>query len=293
MPWRRAAIDGVELVPATEEISNADEPVAAVRSRPDASVVMAARDVAEGRSDAIASAGSTGATMTAALFALRRMQGVRRPALAVQLVVPGESGPPTLLLDVGANAEARAVDLVQFAFLGAAFSKAVLGVAEPRVALLSVGEEAKKGSNEVIEAHARLGAASGPGIDFQGNLEGRDLLGGQGRRDRHRRVHRQRRPEDDRGNGGGGRRRGPRRRPLRHPGGRRRAPAAPCARRAAPPDGPRRDGRGDPPGVARRWRWSVTAAPAPTGSQMRSVWPPARSRSGPWSGRPICSRSQG
>ncbi len=175
-PVRR--LDGVELVPATEEISNADEPVTAVRSRPDASVVMAARDVAEGRSDAIASAGSTGATMTAALFALRRMQGVRRPALAVQLVVPGESGPPTLLLDVGANAEARAVDLVQFAFLGAAFSKAVLGVAEPRVALLSVGEEAKKGSNEVIEAHARLTAASGPEIDFQGNLEGRDLLAG-------------------------------------------------------------------------------------------------------------------
>jgi glycerol-3-phosphate acyltransferase PlsX len=171
-------VDGVELVAAGSEITNADEPVAAVRSRPDASVVMAARDVAEGRSDAITSAGSTGATMTAALFALRRMQGVRRPALAVQLVVPGEAGPPTLLLDVGANAEARAVDLVQFALLGAAFSKAVLGVAEPRVALLSVGEEAGKGSNDVIEAHARLAAASGPEIDFQGNVEGRDLLAG-------------------------------------------------------------------------------------------------------------------
>ncbi len=169
-------VDGVELVAARNEITNADEPVAAVRSRPDASVVLAARDVAEGRSDAIVSAGSTGATMTAALFALRRMQGVRRPALAVQLLVPGRSGPPTLLLDVGANAEARAVDLVQFAFLGAAFSKAVLGVADPRVALLSVGEEAKKGRDEVIEAHARLAAAGG--IDFEGNLEGRDLLAG-------------------------------------------------------------------------------------------------------------------
>ncbi len=171
-------VDGVELVSAPGEITNSDEPVAAVRSRPDASVVMAARDVAEARSDAVASAGSTGATMTAALFALRRMQGVRRPALAVQLVVPGEAGPPTLLLDVGANAEARAVDLVQFAFLGAAFSKAVLGVAEPRVALLSVGEEPTKGSGEVIEAHARLGAASGRAIRFQGNIEGRDVLAG-------------------------------------------------------------------------------------------------------------------
>ncbi|MGH2926092.1 MAG: phosphate acyltransferase PlsX [Solirubrobacterales bacterium] len=177
-------VGGVEIVAAAQEITNHDEPVSAVRSRPEASVVMAARDVAEGGSDALASAGSTGATMTAALFALRRTRGVRRPALAVQLVVPGGSGPPTLLLDVGANAEARAVDLVQFAYLGAAFSKAVLGVADPRVALLSVGEESKKGSREVIEAHERLAAAgggggesgSGPGIDFRGNLEGRDLL---------------------------------------------------------------------------------------------------------------------
>jgi phosphate acyltransferase len=169
-------IDGAELVPAALEITNDDEPVAAVRSRPEASVVMAARDVAEGRSGAMASAGPTGATMTAALFALRRMQGVRRPALALQLAVPGRDEAPTLLLDVGANTEARAVDLVQFAYLGAAFSEAVLGIARPRVVLLSVGEEEKKGSVEVVEAHARLSAA--PGIDFRGNVEGRDVLGG-------------------------------------------------------------------------------------------------------------------
>jgi glycerol-3-phosphate acyltransferase PlsX len=179
-------VAGTELVPAPDQITNNDEPVAAVRARSEASVVMAARDVAEGRSDALASAGPTGATMTAALFALRRMQGVRRPALALQLAVPGRNAPPTLLLDVGANTEARAGDLVQFAFLGAAFSKAVLGVAEPRVALLSVGEEGAKGTSEVIDAHRRLaestgGPAEGPGIDFRGNLEGRDLL--QGRAD--------------------------------------------------------------------------------------------------------------
>jgi glycerol-3-phosphate acyltransferase PlsX len=169
-------IDGAELVPAVEEITNAEEPVAAVRSRPGASVVLAARDVAEGRSQAMASAGSTGATMTAALFALRRMHGVRRPALALQLLVPGRPGPPALVLDVGANADARAHDLVQFAYLGAAFSEAVLGVAQPRVALLSVGEEATKGSAEVVEAHARLARAEG--LDFRGNLEGQDLLAG-------------------------------------------------------------------------------------------------------------------
>jgi phosphate acyltransferase len=103
------------------------------------------------------------------------MQGVRRPALALQLVVPGRDRPPTLLLDVGANAEVRAGDLVQFAYLGAAFSAAVLGVARPRVALLSVGEEPTKGTRNLIDAHSALTAADG--IDFRGNVEGRDLLG--------------------------------------------------------------------------------------------------------------------
>ncbi len=169
-------IDGAELVPAAEEITNADEPVAAVRSRPHASVVLAAKDVAEGRSQAMASAGSTGATMTAALFAMRRLHGVRRPALAVQLLVPGRPDPPALLLDVGANSDARTNDLVQFAYLGAAFSEAVLGVAGPRVALLSVGEEPNKGSAEVVDAHARLAGAQG--LDFRGNLEGGGLFAG-------------------------------------------------------------------------------------------------------------------
>jgi phosphate acyltransferase len=141
-----------------------------------ASIVLAAADVAGGRSQALASAGPTGATMTAALFALRRMHGVRRPALAVQLAVPGREGAPTLLLDCGANAEVRASDLVQFAFLGAAFSEAVLGVERPRVALLSVGEEDGKGTADVIEAHGELAAADA--IDFRGNVEGRDLLAG-------------------------------------------------------------------------------------------------------------------
>ena len=169
------SVAGVELVPAGDEIGNDDEPVAAVRGKPDSSVVLAAADVAAGRSDALASAGPTGATMTAALFALRRQHGVRRPALTVQLAVPGRDGPPSLLLDVGANAEVRAGDLVQFAYLGAAFSQAVLGVERPRVALLSVGEEAKKGTQDVVDAHAALATAGG--IDFRGNLEGRDLLG--------------------------------------------------------------------------------------------------------------------
>jgi glycerol-3-phosphate acyltransferase PlsX len=165
--------EGVKVVPAFESIGNEDDAVPAVRARRDASVVLAARDVAEGNADALVSHGSTGATMAAATFGLRRMRGVQRPALAVRLPVPGK---PVLFLDVGANVDVRAQHLVQFAFLGAAFSEAVLGVAAPRVGLLSVGEEAGKGRQEVVDANAILAAASG--IDFVGNVEGRDLPGG-------------------------------------------------------------------------------------------------------------------
>jgi glycerol-3-phosphate acyltransferase PlsX len=166
-------VDGVEVVPTDAWIGNDEEPVAAVRGKVDASVVRAVADVAAGRADAIVSPGSTGATMAAATFGLRRLQGVKRPALAVQLPVPGKR---VLFLDVGANVEVRAQHLVQFAFLGAAFSEAVLGVERPRVGLLSVGEEAGKGREEVAEAHAALAAAAG--IEFAGNVEGRDLPAG-------------------------------------------------------------------------------------------------------------------
>ncbi|HUC08588.1 MAG TPA: phosphate acyltransferase PlsX [Solirubrobacterales bacterium] len=164
---------GIEVVPTSEWIGNGEDPVAAVRAKKGASVVRAAADVAEGRSAAMVSPGSTGATMAAATFGLRRLKGVQRPALAVQLPVPGK---PVLFLDVGANVEVRAQHLVQFAFLGAAFSEAVLGVTRPRVGLLSVGEEAGKGRAEVVAANDVLAAASG--IDFVGNVEGRDLPGG-------------------------------------------------------------------------------------------------------------------
>jgi phosphate acyltransferase len=165
--------EGIEVVPTSEWISNEEEAVAAVRAKKEASVVKAAREVAEGRAEAMVSHGSTGATMAAATFGLRRLQGVKRPALAVRLPVPGKQ---VLFLDVGANAEVRAQHLVQFAFLGAAYSEAVLGVAAPRVGLLSVGEESGKGREEVVAAHALLAAARG--IEFAGNVEGRDLPAG-------------------------------------------------------------------------------------------------------------------
>ncbi|HWI94742.1 MAG TPA: phosphate acyltransferase PlsX [Solirubrobacterales bacterium] len=163
-------VNGIEVVPTHEWIGNDEDAVTAVRAKKEASVVLAAADVAAGRSAAMVSSGSTGATMAAATFGLRRLKGVQRPALAVQLPVPGK---PVLFLDVGANVEVRAQHLVQFAFLGAAFSAAVLGVERPRVGLLSVGEEAGKGREEVVAANDALSAAAG--IDFVGNVEGRDL----------------------------------------------------------------------------------------------------------------------
>ena len=163
-------VDGIEVVPSGEWIANDEDPVPAVRAKKEASVVRAARDVAEGGAAAMVSHGSTGATMAAATFGLRRLRGIQRPALAVQLPVPGK---PVLFLDVGANVEVRAQHLFQFAFLGAAFSEAVLGIERPRVGLLSVGEEAGKGTETVAEAHALLAAADG--IEFAGNVEGGDL----------------------------------------------------------------------------------------------------------------------
>jgi phosphate acyltransferase len=169
--------DGIELDPTADWIGNEAEPVAAVRSTPDASIVRAAAAVADGTCTSLVSAGSTGATMTAALFALKRAQGVHRPALAAQIPVPGAEGPPLLFLDCGANTDVRPQHLIQFAFLGSAFSAAVLGAESPRVALLSVGEEQKKGRADVVEAHEAL--ADADAIRFIGNVEGRDLLSGE------------------------------------------------------------------------------------------------------------------
>jgi phosphate acyltransferase len=164
---------GIQVIPTEDWISNGEDPVAAVRAKEEASVVRAAAAVADDAADALVSHGSTGATMAAATFGLRRMRGVQRPALAVQLPVPGKT---VLFLDVGANVEVRAQHLVQFAYLGAAFSEAVLGVESPRVGLLTVGEEAGKGREEVVAAHDLL--ANADGIEFAGNVEGRDLPAG-------------------------------------------------------------------------------------------------------------------
>lgn len=161
-----------ELYESPVWISNEEEPVRSVRSKPDASVVQAARAVAEGRASAVVSAGSTGAMLAACTLHVKRLKGVHRPAVALLVPVPGR---PTLLLDVGANVEVRPEHLVQFAYMGAAFMEAVHGLERPRVGLLNIGEEPGKGTEDLVTAHERL--AGGP-LNFVGNVEGTGLVGG-------------------------------------------------------------------------------------------------------------------
>ncbi len=164
---------GLPLVETTEVISMADKPADAVRSRPDSSLVRAIRAVGAGEADAIVSAGNTGAVLAAGLMHLRRLPGVMRPAIAVP--IPARDG-PSVLIDAGANADARPDHLVQFAHMGSVFSRELLGVSEPEVRLLSIGEEDGKGNALTIEVHRLLSEA--PGLRFAGNAESRDLLRG-------------------------------------------------------------------------------------------------------------------
>jgi phosphate acyltransferase len=158
-----------EVVDAPQKVEAGPAPVAAVRSKREASIVQAARAVADGRAEALVSAGSTGPTLAAATLSIKRLQGVFRPALAVLLPIPGG---PVLLLDAGASVEVRPEHLVQFAYMGASFIEAVVGQTRPRVGLLSVGEESGKGTPDVLAAHEQIAAGE---LNFVGNLEGFDL----------------------------------------------------------------------------------------------------------------------
>jgi glycerol-3-phosphate acyltransferase PlsX len=161
----------VSVVDARDVIGSGDEPARAVRSLPGSSLVVAAKLVAEGKAQAVVSAGNTGAVVAAALFNVRRMKGVLRPAICV--LVPA-APLPVVFLDVGANAQVRTEHLRQFAIMGQIFAAEVLGIAEPTVGLLSIGEEPGKGTPAVIETHELL--AADPAIRFYGNVEGRDLM---------------------------------------------------------------------------------------------------------------------
>jgi glycerol-3-phosphate acyltransferase PlsX len=174
------APDGlIEVIDAPVSIAKSAEPASAVRQTPDASVVQAARAVADGKAQAFVSGGSTGAALAAGTMIIRRDQGIHRPALAMPLPRPNTGGMPVTLLDVGANTEVRPEYLVQFAFMGAALA-GLIGVENPRVALLSNGSEADRGTPGVREAHAALTerAIGQDTLRFVGSLEGTDLLTG-------------------------------------------------------------------------------------------------------------------
>ena len=166
--------DGVELIDAPVSIAKATDPAYAVRNTPEASIVQAAKAVADGRAQALVSGGSTGSALAAGLFNLKRDRGIYRPALALPIPRPGER--PVLLLDVGANVTCRPEHLVQFAHMGSAFAQAVMGVDAPRVALLSNGEEPAKGTPELKVVHERLAGDSGAGLNFIGNIEGTQVM---------------------------------------------------------------------------------------------------------------------
>jgi len=163
---------GLELVEADDVIAMHEKPAEAVRAKPGSSLVAAHIAVAESRADAVVSAGNTGAMLAAGLLHLRRLQGVMRPAIAVP--IPTRRG-PSVLLDAGANADARPEHLLQFAHMGAVFAEDILGLARPEVRLLSIGEEPEKGNQLTLEAHALLSASE---LHFAGNAESRDLLAG-------------------------------------------------------------------------------------------------------------------
>jgi len=161
----------IELVHAGDIITNNESPVMALRKKPDASLSVALRLLREGKADALVSAGSTGAVMAGSMFRLERIQGIERPALAV--LVPTVDK-PCLMLDIGANVDVTPETLVSFALMGHVYSKHVMGVESPRIALVNIGEEAEKGNSLTKEAYKRLSEPGQP-FNFIGNVEARGV----------------------------------------------------------------------------------------------------------------------
>jgi glycerol-3-phosphate acyltransferase PlsX len=168
----RAQCSRAEIVDAPDVIEMTDKPAAVIRGKPNSSMLVGLRLQAEGKSDAFVSAGNTGAQMAASMVVLRLHAGVKRPAIAT-LFPTGRK--PIVVLDSGANVDCSADELVQFARLGVVYAQDLLGRENPAVGLLSIGEEPEKGNAVTKEAHQLLQSA---GLNFLGNVEGRDLPAG-------------------------------------------------------------------------------------------------------------------
>ncbi|MBM7647166.1 glycerol-3-phosphate acyltransferase PlsX [Bacillus ectoiniformans] len=168
------ANDRAEVIHTEEKILGTDEPVRAVRRKKQASMVLMAQAVADQKASACVSAGNTGALMAAGLFIVGRIEGIQRPALAPTL--PTIDGKGFVMLDLGANSDAKPEHLMQYALMGSIYAEKVRGIANPRVGLLNIGTEEKKG-NDLTKESYRLLKQSGE-LNFIGNVESRDLLNG-------------------------------------------------------------------------------------------------------------------
>jgi glycerol-3-phosphate acyltransferase PlsX len=157
---------------ATEFIDMHEDPASSVRSKKDSTLVVSADLVRDGIASAMISAGNTGATMASALLRMGRIKGVKRPAIATPIPVPGST--PTVMLDAGANAEVEAEWMTQFAVMGSVYANARYGIERPRVGLLSIGEEPGKGDTLRKKSFELLSAMNN--INFIGNVEGRDIM---------------------------------------------------------------------------------------------------------------------
>lgn len=167
-----AHTDRIEIVDAADVVEMSDKPAAALRSKPNSSMIVGLKLQTEGRSDAFVSAGNTGAQMAASTVLLKLHAGLTRPAIATLFPTARQ---PIVVLDSGANVDCSAQELVQFARLGVVYAEDVLGRPNPAVGLLSIGEESEKGNAVVKEANQLLRSA---GVNFQGNIEGRDIPAG-------------------------------------------------------------------------------------------------------------------
>jgi glycerol-3-phosphate acyltransferase PlsX len=165
----------VEVIPAEGTIEMHEEPLSGLKRKPKASINVSMELVKQGRADGVVSAGHSGAAMAAALLRLGRLKGIDRPAIGAVLPTLIASK-PVLILDVGANVDCRPKFLEQFAMMGTIYSHSVLGIEEPKVGLLNIGEESSKGNDLAVRTHQML--HDNPRIPFIGNAEGRDVLSG-------------------------------------------------------------------------------------------------------------------
>lgn len=166
-------LDGIEIIPSSQEVSMNESPSEVLKKKKNSSIFIGSQLVSQGKGDAFISAGNTGAVMACSLFNMRRIENVHRPAIATVIPLMDKK---FVLIDSGANADCKPQYLEQFAVMGKIYSENILGVKNPKVALINIGEEEKKGSELVVESYKLL--KDYPKINFIGNIEGRELFDG-------------------------------------------------------------------------------------------------------------------